>query len=265
MKPRKTVNKIQDVSFLLFLANIISNMKSILSYALFFLIAQKAFGQPEKVKIQIRERTNDPISLDSKEESTWFDNQLSLDPAWMTRGTVLLGYERVVSNFLSARLHVGVSTRDYLDGLLYDGIINEGLEIQSVNPSLSYGAEVRYYADESSGFDVFFTGIGFLRRNYSYDGFLRFETEKVANKTYQTSSNDLYIRYGGYIPIQESKKFKLSLELGLCAGLTYASYYTFTTFQTFDFLGNPTTFATTSPETAFSYLIQPNVAFNIAF
>jgi hypothetical protein len=240
-------------------------MKSFLPCALFFLIALKAFGQPEKVKIQIRERTNDPISYDSKEEGTWFDNQLSLDPAWMTRGTVLLGYERVISDHLSARLNVGASTRDYLDGLIYDGIINEGLQIQSANPRLSYGAEVRYYADESSGFDVFFTGVGFLRRNYSYDGFFRFGTEKVADKTYQTSSTDLYIRYGGYIPIQDSKKFKLSLELGLCAGLTYSSYYTFSAFQIFDNTGNPITTGTTSPETAFSYLIQPNVAFNIAF
>lgn len=240
-------------------------MKSFLSYALFFIIVQKAFGQPEKVKIQVRDRTNDPISSDTKQESTWFDNQLSLDPAWMTRGTVLLGYERVISDFFSARLHVGVSTRDYLDGLLYEGIINQGLRIQSVNPGLSYGAEVRYYADESSGFDVFFTGVGFLRRNYSYNGSFRFGLEDIANDTYNTSSNDLYIRYGGYIPIQKSEKFKISLELGLCAGITYSSYYTVSAFQTFDFLGNPTTVATTSPETAFSYLIQPNVAINIAF
>lgn len=241
-------------------------MRSILATTLFLLFAQQLFGQPEKVKIQIRDRsTEDASNKEFKSREIWFDDQLSVDPAWMTRGNVLLGYERVISRFLSARLNLGVSTRDYLDGVLYDGIINEGLTVTTVNPTASFGAELRYYADEATGFDSYFTGIGLLRRNYSYDGYFRYGTEKVNKSTYATSATDLYLRYGGYITLEESKKFKLSLELGLCLGISYMNYYTVLGYNSIITGGVPNTVAFIRSETAFNYLVQPNVALNVAF
>lgn len=241
-------------------------MKSILTSVLFFLFAHQVFGQPEKVKIQIRDRSSeDPNKQEFKSREIWFDDQLSIDPAWMTRGTVLLGYERVISRVLSARLNLGVSTKDYLDGVLFDGIINEGLKISTVNPSPSFGAEIRYYAEEASGFDTYFSGIGLLRRSYSYNGHFLIGNEKVNKSTYATSATDLYIRYGGYLTLQESEKFKLSLELGLCVGLSYMNYYQINGYNIVNTNGNPSTVAFLQSETAFNYLVQPNVAFNIAF
>lgn len=241
-------------------------MRSILATALFFVFAHQVFGQPEKVKIQIRDRSSeDPNKQEFKSREIWFDDQLSIDPAWMTRGTVLLGYERVISRVLSARLNLGVTTRDYLDGVLFDGIINEGLTVSTVNPSPSFGAEIRYYADEASGFDTYFTGIGLLRRSYSYDGHFLIGNEKVNKSTYATSGTDLYVRYGGYIPLEESKKFKLSLELGLCLGFSYLNYYQVIGYNVVYTNGNPSTVAFLRSETAFNYLVQPNIALNVAF
>lgn len=220
------------------------------------------YAQPEKIKAKITERTEEQISAEQEDASSWLENQVSLDPAWLTRGNIVLGYERLITDYITVRAHIGASFKDNLDGVFYDGIIDQGLKVQSVSPRLSYGGEVRYYGNEAASFSGYVTGFGVFRRNYSYQGYFFNGFSQFLNDTYNTSGTDFYFRYGGYYTLFENKSFKSAIEFGLCAGMSFNKFYTLT--NSYD----PNSFEliySTETETSIQYLIQPNIAINFAF
>ena len=229
-----------------------------------FSLKTNLYSQPEKIKAKIVERTAEQETAELEESGTWFKNQISLDPAWLTRGNIVLGYERLLTDFVTFRLHAGVSLKDNLDGILFPGVIDEGLKVQQVNPQISYGAELRYYGEEAASFASFFTGIGYFKRNYSYDGYFTNGFFKFLDETYKTSSSDLYLRYGAYLKLTENKSFKTSIEFGLCAGMSLINYYTYEKIPQNSFQQQNPIYRSVETR-VIKYLIQPNVAINFGF
>lgn len=238
-------------------------MKILYTCILFFSCSFiSSFAQPEKIKAKITERTEEQISAEQEDVSPWFENQISLDPAWLLRGNIVFGYERLITDNITLRAHVGASFKDNLDGVFYDGIIDQGLKVQSVSPRISYGGEVRYYANDAASFHGYVTGFGVFRRNYSYQGYFFDGFSQFLTGSYNTSATDFYFRYGGYYTLFENKSFKSAIEFGLCAGLSFNKFYTVT--NSYD----PMTFQlvySKEKETSMQYLIQPNIAINLAF
>ena len=248
--------------------------KSIVVLFLSTILSVNLFAQPEKIKAKITERTAEQVEAEIENVDSWLSNQFSIDPAWLTRGNIVLGYERELGEYFSARAHVGVSFKDYLDGVIFNGIIDQGLVVKSSTPTLSYGGEVRYYALETGSFRNFFTGLGIYRRNYNYTGY--FEDPfaslnpgpitKPTNREFKTSATDVYLRYGTYVTLYETKTFKTSLELGLSLGMSFASFFTNEITTEYD----PSTSSyiqvqSSIPETSFQYMVQPHVGLNIVF
>jgi hypothetical protein len=248
--------------------------KSIVILVLSSALSINLFAQPEKIKAKITERTAEQVEAEIEDVDSWLSNQFSIDPAWITRGNIVLGYERELGEYFSARAHVGVSFKDLLDGVLFDGIIDQGFIVKSSTPSLSYGAEVRYYALETGSFRNFFTGLGMYRRNYTYTGYfenplsilLPGPVTTPTSREFKTSATDVYLRYGTYVTLYETKTFKTSLELGLSLGMSFAKFFTNETTTQYD----PNTngyieVQNTSPETSFQYMAQPHVGLNFVF
>ena len=232
------------------------------------------FAQPEKIKAKITERTAEQVEAEIEDVDSWLSNQFSIDPAWLTRGNIVLGYERELGEYFSARAHVGVSFKDLLDGLVFNGIIDQGLVVKSSTPTLSYGGEVRYYALETGSFRNFFTGFGVYKRNYTYTGYFEnpfssfnpTPNDKPVNREFKTSATDFYLRYGTYLTVFETKTFKTSVELGLSLGMSYAKFFSNEITTEYD----PNTngyidVQTASPETSIQYMVQPHVGLNFVF
>jgi hypothetical protein len=248
--------------------------KSIVILVLSTALSANLFAQPEKIKAKITQRTAEQVEAEIEEVDSWLSNQFSIDPAWLTRGNIVLGYERELGEYFSARVHVGVSFKDLLDGVIFDGIIEQGLVVKSSTPSLSFGGEARYYALETGSFRNFFTGLGFYRRNYNYTGYFEDPfaslipgpVTKPTNREFKTSATDIYLRYGTYVTLYETKTFKTSLELGLSLGMTFSNFFTNETTTEYDpFTSSYIQIQSTSPETSFQYMAQPHVGLNIVF
>ncbi len=187
------------------------------------------YNQASAQVVKIRERTDTESHKEVKEAKFYTKRQIQVDPLWMIRGTMMVSLEHTIGDLFSARVNLGVCTRDYMDNILVDGpLSSSSINYLGNTPQLAYGLEMRYYYNENASFDSPYFSLGFSRRSYQY----RVRTNYTIYNQYVESaptakSFDIYARYGSTLTILEREKSTLLFEYGFSVGFSIDKYSTF--------------------------------------
>jgi hypothetical protein len=199
------------------------NQKQLVSSILFvFFIQHSLFSQI----VKIRDRNSDEVQRIESKNSFSENTLVGFDPMWLLRGTAMLNVEHTIGDAYSARIHIGASFSDLADNLLFRGPISSNYSIKSYTPKLSFGLEGRYYGDDNDSFDSWYFGLGFTRRQYSYNATVptySFNAPlELVNPT--ASSIDIYMRSGNMYNLVQWEKSSIIIDYGFSLGFTTSEY-----------------------------------------
>jgi hypothetical protein len=232
--------------------------------------ALDAQSQPVKINARVRDLTQEEVAAEQEKTDNplWLQKLAFVDPLWMARGTLFFGYEQGIGKYLSARINIGPTFRDYADGLLVEGPLELNYSVSEITPtpSISTGLEGRYYHDENGNFDSPYTGIGVAVRNYHYTGVMT--NGPINNPDYRipvrihSRAFDLYARYGSFAQLYASGKTLLLLEYGLSIGFSVTQFDVVNPSQ-LTFPGP--TVAESERNLAVGYFFLPHLGLGVAF
>lgn len=219
-----------------------------------------------KVKARVDESSESAQQPKSKYEFT--DNAVAADLGWLIRGTIGLGYERVLSDVLSVRIFGGPTFADPLDDRLYESFIGANtLQSVSSSPGLGLGLALRYYGQETGRFEGPSTSAGLSMASYRYSGKLKDlwsdPKSSLAFNNETVKRVNIFIQYAYAWELIKNGRSGVFLEAGLYLG------YTIDRFNVLSAMTNgantPTYTLRRESEVAPSYLIMPHLSLGYAF
>jgi hypothetical protein len=147
-----------------------------------------------------------------KRNTPSYNNLIRWNMLELAKGVIGFGYERRITNWVSADFVLGYTTRDYLGNIFveefdedYDGGYSYAQDSYKVNGGVAFMIGARIYPGENDDFDGFYIAPHVYLKSYNYDRSIEAMVSSNNGSTYTTivqampitqKVTDLGVRFG---------------------------------------------------------------------